>query len=96
MSRQASLRASISGINEVQRLGGKDQVLVPHPKMELPPLVQVESLYLCPIYRTRARSGVLTTTGLSSNFIIAINIPSSRPSALWIKRSVALLCQVDD
>lgn len=53
--------------------------------------------YQCPLYKTSARAGVLSTTGCSTNFVLCVSLPcpAGRSVDVWVLQGVALLCQLD-
>ncbi len=58
---------------------------------------QVMAVYQCPLYKTSARAGVLSTTGHSTNFVVHLDlpIPPCTTPDLWVLQGVAALCAVD-
>ena len=58
--------------------------------------VQNAEDYQCPIYKTSVRAGVLSTTGQSTNYILAVDLPTSLQPNYWTLKGTALLCQLND
>jgi dynein heavy chain len=52
--------------------------------------------YPCPIYKTSVRQGTLSTTGISTNFVLAVFLPTDRRAAYWVMTGAAFLLNLDD
>ncbi|KAL0280091.1 UNVERIFIED_CONTAM: hypothetical protein PYX00_001484 [Menopon gallinae] len=71
----------------------------PLPVIHLSPQVkapQSKNRYVCPLYKTSNRAGVLSTTGHSTNFVVPVLLPTDRDEHVWIIKGTALLTQITD
>ena len=53
-------------------------------------------LYATPVYKTTVRQGMLSTTGMSTNYVVPVDLPTKKSSDFWILRGCALICAVND
>ena len=54
-----------------------------------------DDVYVCPCYKTARRSGTLGTSGISTNFVLAVELPSEQEKDYWVLRGAALVCSDD-
>ncbi|KAJ0023239.1 hypothetical protein NQD34_003138 [Periophthalmus magnuspinnatus] len=62
--------------------------LIPVPNRSPP----TSGVYVCPIYKTLTRTGTLSTTGHSTNYVMVVELPTDQTQRHWIKQGVALIC----
>ena len=51
--------------------------------------------YQCPLYKTLLRSGTLSATGASTNFVLNISCPSKFKPEYWILNGAAFICALN-
>ncbi len=53
--------------------------------------------YHCPLYKTSARAGVLSTTGQSTNFVLHLSLPCAKATdaSFFVMSGAAALCALD-
>lgn len=68
------------------------------PAIRFIPSLTIErgNRYEAPLYKTQDRSGTLSTTGHSTNFILAILLESNLSPDFWILRGTALVSGVTE
>jgi dynein heavy chain len=68
------------------------ELFSPLPIMHLLPTeakAETGQIYQCPLYKVVSRSGTLSTTGHSTNFVMYIELPTVRKPEEWICSGVA-------
>ncbi len=81
---------------ETHKLADSDpkKLFVELPMIHLLPVcdrvVPKSGLYNCPLYKVLSRTGTLSTTGHSTNYVVMMELPSDEEEEKWIKAGVAV------
>lgn len=74
------------------------KLFVDLPLMHLTPIVDrkkpEDGIYMTPMYRVLSRTGTLSTTGHSTNFVIMLELSSKEDQDKWILAGVACMCSL--
>jgi dynein heavy chain len=70
----------------------------PHASKKKPEDMDLTEYYKCPVYKTSVRAGILSTTGQSTNFVLAVELPCSELESPehWTLRGTAMLSMLND
>lgn len=58
-------------------------------------VVRAKSEYPTPVYKTSVRQGTLSTTGISTNFVIAVYLPTEKKPDYWVMNGAAFLLNLN-
>eukprot|EP00924_Labyrinthula_sp_SR-Ha-C_P002719 maker-scaffold_13-snap-gene-5.1-mRNA-1 protein AED:0.01 eAED:0.01 QI:0/0/0/1/0.66/0.42/7/0/4146 len=75
------------------------EMQTPLPPIHMWPEVQHlpdKKKYLCPVYKTSERKGVLSTTGMSTNFVVALELNTNVNPSVWVLTGCAALLNLDE
>ena len=81
--------------DETHKLADSDpkKLFVELPLLHLLPVedrvVPTTGIYKCPMYKVLSRTGTLSTTGHSTNYVVMMELPSAEAQEKWIRAGVA-------
>jgi dynein heavy chain len=54
--------------------------------------------YACPLYKTSTRSGQLSTTGMSTNYVLNVELPCPEggPPSKWVLQGTGMVVNLND